>query len=202
MTRETAEKILALIGAAHGIDTTDATVDAWQLILNDMDDAAAIEATILALRSSHYPPKPADILAASRPAMLDAHAAYLEWQRELRDDPPIDVDGVRRYRLSVWSNPLVPVAGYGLSVDGDEFPTRNAYTSAYNRLTAEYQATGRLPAGVPELPEYQPRYTDEASLGPVLEPGRAPQVGQRTREESDLEKVVVRRELLAPESGA
>ncbi len=200
MTKTTTKKILALIGAAHGTDATAEMVDAWQLILHDVDDEAAIQATIQALRSSHFPPKPADILAATLPPMIDANAAYLEWQIELRDDAPIeDEHGNRRHRLPVWSNALVPAAGQHLDPEGgEEFAIRQSYVATYNRLLAEYQALGRLPSGVLALPAYQPRYSDEATLGPVLNPANAPRLGYRTREASELEKQLRVRELLAP----
>ncbi len=67
-TRETVAKSLALLGSSLNLDVSDATVDAWELVLMGAYDEDLLKATVSVLKrwETTFLPPPAVILAESR----------------------------------------------------------------------------------------------------------------------------------------
>lgn len=61
--RQTAE-CYALVASAYGLEASTHQIEAWQLLLGDLDGPAALEATKrLCLRDTPFPPRPGEIKA-------------------------------------------------------------------------------------------------------------------------------------------
>lgn len=146
-TRQAVQAALAMIKAVHTTEVIDQDkVGAWCTLLADLPPNLIVTGTIEALRSSVYPPKPADIRTAAIPKQLASGEAWIEFVEAMREPRQIrDETGELRRTLPSWSNDISREAGEPIAADvchmidagdNDDYHLRTAYCQRYDRLLA------------------------------------------------------------------
>lgn len=166
MTDEAFAEIITILEAAYGVEFSAERRRAWRLLIGDLPDDAAREATLRLCRTSPYPPKPADLVAAvfgtpkDAEAMLEeeAEAAIRHLETHLRDDRPVDLGAVLNRLVREFGGPDAIVAQIR---DGSWRFRRAEAVRAYRALRRQ-----GVPYERPEIPEGA-RYLEAIHAAPT-----------------------------------
>ncbi len=156
MTRADFAQIMAVLRTAHHrAEITDKTMDAYYVVLRDLDPNALEAAALQLLATSKWFPKPSELRAAVfdlRELASDVPDAYTAWEDVLLQIRKVGYSGVPEFKHELTAATVERVGGWrNICMSTSVVADRMRFVDAYKSLLKRERTQTRMLPQVREL---------------------------------------------------